>query len=45
MQNGTALGHLPTLEEVANAAVFVASDRASAVTGAIVNLTCGSSMD
>ena len=45
MENGTALGRLPTLEEVANAAVFLASDRASAMTGAIANLTCGSIMD
>jgi 3-oxoacyl-[acyl-carrier protein] reductase len=45
MEKGTALGRLPTLVEVANAAVFVASDRASAMTGAIVNLTCGSIMD
>jgi NAD(P)-dependent dehydrogenase (short-subunit alcohol dehydrogenase family) len=45
MQNGTALGRMPTLEEVANAAVFMASDRASAMTGTIANLTCGSIMD
>ena len=45
MENRTALGRLPTLEEVANAAVFMASDRASAMTGAIANLTCGSMMD
>jgi NAD(P)-dependent dehydrogenase (short-subunit alcohol dehydrogenase family) len=45
MENGTVLGRLPTLEEVANAAVFVASDRASAMTGTTVNLTCGSIMD
>ncbi|MFP2930326.1 SDR family NAD(P)-dependent oxidoreductase [Pyxidicoccus sp. 3LG] len=45
MTNGTALGRLPTLVEVANAAVFLASDRASAMTGAIANLTCGSIMD
>ena len=45
MENGTVLGRLPTLDEVANAAVFMASDRASAMTGAIVNLTCGSIMD
>jgi 3-oxoacyl-[acyl-carrier protein] reductase len=45
MESGTVLGRLPTLEEVANAAVFVASDRAGAITGAIVNLTCGSNMD
>jgi len=45
MENGTALGRLPTLDEVANAAVFYASDRASAMTGTIANLTCGSIMD
>lgn len=45
MQDGTAMGRLPRLSEVANAAVFIASDRASAMTGAIANLTCGSVMD
>jgi len=45
MENGTALGRLPTLDEVANAAALVASDRASAMTGAVANLTCGSIMD
>ena len=45
MENGTALGRLPTLGEVAQAAVWMASDRASAMTGAIANLTCGSVMD
>ena len=45
MENGTVLGRLPTLDEIASAAVFVASDRASAMTGTIVNLTCGSIMD
>ncbi len=45
MVNGTALGRLPTLNEVANAAVFMASDRASAMTGTVANLTCGSVMD
>jgi 3-oxoacyl-[acyl-carrier protein] reductase len=44
MENGTLLGRLPTLNEVANAAVFMASDRASAMTGTIVNLTYGSIM-
>jgi enoyl-[acyl-carrier-protein] reductase (NADH) len=39
------LGRLPTLSEVADAAVFAASDPSSAMTGAIVNLTCGSIMD
>jgi len=33
---------LPTLTEVANFVAFVVSDRASAMTGAIANLTCGS---
>ena len=45
MKNGTVLGRLPTLDEVANAAVFLASDRTSAMTGTIANLTCGSIMD
>jgi NAD(P)-dependent dehydrogenase (short-subunit alcohol dehydrogenase family) len=33
LENGTALGRLPTLDEVAHAAVLTASDRASAKTG------------
>jgi enoyl-[acyl-carrier-protein] reductase (NADH) len=45
MEDGTVLGRLPTLSEVANAAVLMASDRASAMTGTIANLTCGSIMD
>lgn len=45
MDAGTALGRLPRLDEVAAAAAFAASDRASAMTGAILNLTCGSIMD
>ncbi len=45
MEDGTVLGRLPTLAEVANAAAFLASDQASAMTGAIANLTCGSVMD
>jgi len=45
MENGTVLGRLPTLEEVANAAAFMASDLASAMTGTIANLTCGSILD
>ncbi len=45
MEQGTVLRRLPTLQEVADAAVFAASDRASALTGTIVNLTCGSIMD
>jgi len=45
MEQGSALGRLPTLREVADAAVLMASDRASAMTGTIANLTCGSIMD
>jgi len=45
MTDGTAMGRMPTLQEVADAAAFVASDRASAMTGTIVNLTCGSIMN
>jgi enoyl-[acyl-carrier-protein] reductase (NADH) len=36
---------LTTLAEVADMAVFMASDRASAVTGTAVNLTCGAVVD
>jgi 3-oxoacyl-[acyl-carrier protein] reductase len=45
LANTTLLGRLPTLDEVANFAAFVASDQAGAMTGAIVNLTCGSLVD
>lgn len=41
----TLLGRLPTLDDVADAAAFVASDRAGAMTGAIVNLTSGALVD
>lgn len=44
-RTATLLGRLPTLEEVANVAAFLASDRASAMTGAIANLTCGALVD
>lgn len=44
-RSGTLLQRFPTLAEVANYAAFVASDRASAMTGAIANLTCGSLVD
>lgn len=44
MLDGTALGRMPTLQQVADAAAFAASDRGGALTGAILNLTCGSSM-
>jgi 3-oxoacyl-[acyl-carrier protein] reductase len=45
MNAGTLLGRLPRLEEVADAAAFMASDKAGATTGTVVNLTCGSVVD
>lgn len=42
---GTLLGRLPTLDDVAEYAAFVASDRAGAMTAAIANLTCGTLAD
>ncbi|MDZ5620971.1 SDR family oxidoreductase [Nocardioides sp. HM23] len=42
---GTLLGRLPTLADVANYAAFAASDRASAMTGTIGNLTAGLIVD
>ena len=44
-QSGPLLKRLPTLYEVANTAVFMASDHASAITGTVANLTCGSLVD
>lgn len=44
MTAGTVLGRLPSLQQVADTAAFTASDRAGAMTGAIINLTCGSTM-
>lgn len=41
----TLLGRLPRLADVANTAAFVASDGASSLTGAVVNLTCGAIVD
>jgi NAD(P)-dependent dehydrogenase (short-subunit alcohol dehydrogenase family) len=41
----TLLGRLPTLDDVADTAAFVVSDRAGAMTGAIVNLTSGALLD
>jgi NAD(P)-dependent dehydrogenase (short-subunit alcohol dehydrogenase family) len=42
---GTLLKRLPTLEQVATTAAFLASDGANAITGTIVNLTCGAVPD
>jgi 3-oxoacyl-[acyl-carrier protein] reductase len=41
----TLLHRLPLLREVANAAALMASDHASAMTGAIANVTCGELVD
>lgn len=38
---GTMLGRLPTLEDVAETAAFLASPRSRAITAAVANLTCG----
>jgi 3-oxoacyl-[acyl-carrier protein] reductase len=45
LEGRTLLRRLPTLEEVANVAAFVASDRASAMTATVANVTCGSVVD
>jgi 3-oxoacyl-[acyl-carrier protein] reductase len=41
----TMLGRLPLTADVANVAAFVASDLASPMTGTVVNLTCGTTVD
>jgi NAD(P)-dependent dehydrogenase (short-subunit alcohol dehydrogenase family) len=43
-EDQTLLGRLPTLAQVADAAVFLASDHAGAITGAVVDLSCGSAV-
>jgi 3-oxoacyl-[acyl-carrier protein] reductase len=45
LEGMTLLKRLPMLAEVANTAVFLASDHAAAMTGAVANLTCGMSVD
>lgn len=42
---GTLLKRLPRLAEIANTAVFLASEQAGAMTGTVVNLSCGMSVD
>lgn len=42
---GTMLGHLPSLAEVADAAVLFASNGARAMTGVVANVTCGEIAD
>jgi NAD(P)-dependent dehydrogenase (short-subunit alcohol dehydrogenase family) len=41
----TMLKRLPKLKEIADAAVLMASDKASAVTAAVINVTCGEIAD
>src|SRR5262245_49495320 len=41
----TLLGRAATLEDVGNAAVFAASDRARSITAAIINVSCGALID
>lgn len=43
--SGTLLKRLPSLDQLAGTALFLASDQAGAMTGAIVNLTCGMILD
>ena len=43
--NDTLTGRLPRLDEVAAAAAFLGSDQAGAITGAVMNLTCGAIID
>jgi 3-oxoacyl-[acyl-carrier protein] reductase len=43
--SATLLKRLPTVAEVANVATIMASDRASALTGTFINVTCGSRAD
>jgi NAD(P)-dependent dehydrogenase (short-subunit alcohol dehydrogenase family) len=45
MAQGTLLKRLPTLSEIAETAAFLASDRAGAMTGTIVNLSAGALVD
>jgi enoyl-[acyl-carrier-protein] reductase (NADH) len=42
---GSLLGRATTLEDVGNAATFLASDRAGATTGTVFNLTSGTVVD
>jgi enoyl-[acyl-carrier-protein] reductase (NADH) len=44
-EQATLLKRLPTLEQVAEVAAFVASNRAAAMTGTVANLSCSSIVD
>jgi 3-oxoacyl-[acyl-carrier protein] reductase len=41
MTDDTMLKELPSIEDIANTAVFLASDKASKITGVTVDVTCG----
>jgi len=41
MENDTMLKKLPLMAEIANAAVFLASDMAGGISGVTVDVTCG----
>jgi 3-oxoacyl-[acyl-carrier protein] reductase len=43
-KSASLLRRLPTLQQVADTAAFVASDRAAAMTGSVVDVTCGSTL-
>ncbi len=45
IQKATLLGRAATLDDVGNAAAFVASDRARTMTATEVNISCGALMD
>lgn len=45
LEDMTLLKRLPTLDDVASAAAFMASDQAAAISGAVANLTCGMDVD
>ena len=44
-RSATLTGRLPTLAEVAETAAFLSSAGAGAMTGSVLNLTCGSLVD
>jgi 3-oxoacyl-[acyl-carrier protein] reductase len=45
IEDMTLLKRLPTLDDVAATAAFLASDKAAAMSGTVANLTCGMSVD
>lgn len=45
MRSATLLKRFPSAEEIADAAVLAASDRASAITASAINVTCGQIAD